>query len=131
MTLDSSAVVAILFAEPGYMDLIDRILEAEVVRIGAPTLVEASFVVAARRRKPDAPEVEELMRELGVAVSSFGEAEWRAAMQAFASYGRGRHKANLNFGDCLAYAAARASRDTLLFVGKNFRLTDISPAIQL
>lgn len=129
MTLDSSAVVAILFAEPGYMDLLDRILDAEVVRIGAPTLVETSLVVAARRRKPDAPEVEDLMRELGVAISPFGEAEWRAALQAFASYGRGRHKASLNFGDCLAYASARASRDTLLFVGLDFTLTDITPAI--
>lgn len=129
MTLDSSAVVAILFAEPGYMDLLDRILDAEVVRIGAPTLVETSLVVAARRRKPDAPEVEELMRELGVTISPFGEAEWRAALQAFASYGRGRHKASLNFGDCLAYASARASRDTLLFVGLDFTLTDITPAI--
>jgi len=129
VTLDSSAVVAILFAEPGCMELIDRILEAEVVRIGAPTLVETSLVVASRRRKPDAPEVEELMRELGVAISPFGETEWRAALEAFAAYGRGRHKAGLNFGDCLAYASARASSDSLLFVGNDFKHTDITAAI--
>ncbi len=129
MTLDSSAIVAILFAEPGYMELIDRILEADVVRIGAPTLVETSLVVAARRRTADTPEVEELMRELGVAISPFGEVEWRAAVEAFGTYGRGRHKAGLNFGDCLAYASARASRDSLLFVGKDFKLTDITPAM--
>ena len=129
MTLDSSAVVAIFFAEPGYMDLIDSILEADVVRIGAPTLVETGLVVASRRHAPDAPEVEELMRELGVAISPFGEAEWRAAREAFATFGRGRHKAGLNFGDCLAYASARASRDSLLFVGTDFKLTDITPAI--
>ena len=129
MTLDSSAVVAIVFAEAGYMELVDRILEAEVVRIGAPTLVGTCVVVAARRRKPAAPEVEELIRELGVAISPFGEAEWRAALDAFANYGRGRHQAGLNFGDCLAYASARASRDSLLFVGKDFRRTDITPAV--
>ena len=129
MTLDSSAVVAIVFAEAGYMALVDCILEAEVVRIGAPTFVETCVVVAARRRKPAAPEVEELIRELGVAISPFGDAEWRAALDAFASYGRGRHQAGLNFGDCLAYASARASRDSLLFVGTDFRLTDITPAI--
>jgi ribonuclease VapC len=129
MTLDSSAVVAIVFAEPGYMELIDCILDADVVRIGAPTLVETSLVVAARRHTPDAPEVEELMRELGVAISPFGETEWRVAREAFAAYGRGRHKAGLNFGDCLAYASARASRDSLLFVGKDFKLTDVTPAI--
>jgi ribonuclease VapC len=129
MTPDSSAVVAIGFAGPGYMELIDCILDADVVRIGAPTLVETSLVVAARRHTPDAPEVEELMRELGVAISPFGETEWRVAREAFAAYGRGRHKAGLNFGDCLAYASARASRDSLLFVGKDFKLTDVTPAI--
>ena len=129
MTLDSSAIVAILFAEPGYMELVDCILEADVVRIGAPTLVETSLVVATRRRSADAPEIEELMRELGVAVSPFGEAEWLVARKAFGTYGRGRHKAGLNFGDCLAYASARASSDSLLFVGKDFTLTDITPAI--
>jgi len=129
MTLDSSAVVAIILAEPGYLDLVDRILEADVVRIGAPTLVETSLVVAARKHAADAPEVDQLMRELGVAISPFGEAEWRVATEAFAAYGRGRHRAALNFGDCLAYASARASRDSLLFVGKDFRLTDITPAM--
>ena len=104
MTLDSSAVVAIVFAESGYMELVDRILEAEVVRIGSPTLIETCVVVAARRRKRAAPEVEALIRELGVAISPFGEAEWRTALDAFASYGRGRHPAGLNSGDCLAYA---------------------------
>jgi ribonuclease VapC len=128
MTLDSSVLVAILFGEPGYLDLVDRILETEHVRIGAPTLVEASLVMAGRRRSDGAKEVEELIAELGVTVVPFGEAEWRLAVQAFGQFGRGRHKAGLNFGDCLAYATAAHGRDSLLFVGNDFAQTDVRRA---
>jgi ribonuclease VapC len=128
MTLDSSVLVAVLFAEPGYLDLVDRILEADHVRVGAPTLVETSLVVQGRRRTPAKGEVEGLVRELGVTVVSFGEAEWRVAVEAFQRFGRGRHPAALNFGDCLAYASAAVAKDTLLFVGDDFAKTDIRPA---
>lgn len=128
MTLDSSALVAILFAEPGYLDLVDRILEADAVRIGAPTLTETSIVYAGRRRKPATSEVDGLIRELGIAVVPFAEAEWRIAVDAFVRFGRGRHPAGLNFGDCLAYATARQAGDTLLFVGDDFGKTDVIAA---
>ena len=125
MTLDSSALVAILFAEPGHLDLVDRILEADHVRVGAPTLVEASLVMSGRRRAPSTREVEGLVAELGLTVVPFGEAEWRLAVDAFTRFGRGRHRAGLNFGDCLAYATAKSLGDTLLFVGDDFARTDI------
>ena len=128
MTLDSSALVAILFAEPGYLELVDRILEADHVRIGAPTLVEATLVFAGRRRSSGTSEVEALVRELGVTVVPFGEAAWRLATTAFLEFGRGRHPAALNFGDCFAYATARQGGDSLLFVGEDFARTDIPAA---
>ena len=128
MTLDSSALLAVLFAEPGYLDLVDRILEADHVRVGAPTLVETSLVLAGRRRGPAAGAVEGLVKELTITVVPFGEAEWRAAIDAFQRFGRGRHAAALNFGDCLAYASASVAGDTLLFVGDDFSKTDIVPA---
>ncbi len=128
MTLDSSALIAVLFAEPGYLELVDRILEADHVRVGAPTLVEASRVLAGRRRTPPGDEVEGLVKELAITVAAFGEAEWRVAIDAFRRFGRGRHAAALNFGDCLAYASAAAAGDTLLFVGEDFARTDIRPA---
>ena len=128
MTVDSSALVAVLFAEPGYVDLIDRMLAADHIRIGAPTLVETSLVFMGRRRAPGAAEVEELVKELAITVVPFGEAEWRAAVDAFGRFGRGRHKAALNFGDCLAYATAAVGGDTLLYVGENFSHTDVTPA---
>ncbi|HEX5068838.1 MAG TPA: type II toxin-antitoxin system VapC family toxin [Vicinamibacterales bacterium] len=136
MTLDSSALVALLFSEPGYRELVDRMLEADTLRVGAPTLVETSLVFESRlgrRQRPagrddPSPEVHALVRELGVTVVPFGEAEWHRAADAFVRYGRGRHKANLNFGDCLAYATAAAAGDSLLFVGSDFKHTDLPAA---
>ncbi len=128
MTLDSSALVAVMLAEPGYLELVDRMLAADHLRIGAPTLVETSQVMLGRRRKPVHVEIDGLLQELGVTVVPFGEAEWRLAADAFARFGRGRHEAGLNFGDCLAYASAAAAGDTLLFVGDDFARTDIARA---
>jgi ribonuclease VapC len=73
-------------------------------------------------------EVDALVQALGVTVVAFGESDWHAAVDAFLRFGRGRHTAALNFGDCLAYAAAVAANDSLLFVGDDFRLTDVTPA---
>jgi ribonuclease VapC len=125
MTLDTSALIAILFAESGYLDLLDRMLAAGHVRVGAPTLVETSMVFAGRKRRGAGSEVEDLVRELAVTVVPFGEIEWRRATDAFLRYGRGRHKASLNFGDCLAYASAAVADDSLLYVGDDFGHTDL------
>jgi ribonuclease VapC len=126
-------LLAVLFSESGYLSLVDQMLEAEVLRVGAPTLVEASLVFESRRgRSPHKAagsqprdEVHELVKELGVTVVPFGESEWHRAVEAFAKYGRGRHKAGLNFGDCLAYAAAAVAGDSLLYVGDDFKHTDV------
>jgi len=128
MTLDSSALIAILFGEHGHLDLIDRILSATAVRVAAPTLVETSMVFANRRKAPAVNQVRALVHELAVTVVPFGEREWHAAVDAFLRFGRGRHKAALNFGDCLSYAAAVTANDSLLFVGDDFTHTDITPA---
>lgn len=128
MTLDSSALIAILFGEHGHLDLIDRILAADHVRVGTPTVVETSMVFAGRRRTEAVGEVEALLQELGVTIVPFGEPEWHMAVGAFLHFGRRRHRAALNFGDCLAYAAAVVAHDSLLFVGDDFALTDVTPA---
>jgi len=135
VTLDSSALLAVLFSEPGYLSLVDQMLEAEVLRVGAPTLVETSLVFESRRgrlsrsdRTKRHDDVQDLVNELGVTVVPFGESEWRRAVEAFERYGRGRHRAGLNFGDCLAYATAAVAGDSLLYVGDDFKHTDL-PAI--
>jgi ribonuclease VapC len=128
MTLDSSAVIAILFGEHGHLELVDRILAADHVRIGTPTVVETSMVFTSRRRSDGAREVQELLQELGVTIVPFGEREWHAATAAFLRFGGRRHAASLNFGDCLAYAVAQVAHDSLLFVGDDFTHTDVAPA---
>lgn len=128
MTLDSSTLIAILFGEHGHLDLVDRILAAGEVRVATPTVVETCMVFASRRRAAGAREVETLLRELGVTIVPFGEREGHAAVEAFLRFGPRRHKASLNFGDCLAYASAAVANDSLLFVGDHFPQTDITPA---
>ena len=128
MTVDSSALIAILFSEAGHLDLVDRILAADSVRVGTPTLVETSMVFASRRGTASTREVDELVKELGITVVPFGEPEWHAATDAFLRFGRGRHRVALNFGDCLSYATATTARDTLLFVGDDFARTDVTAA---
>jgi ribonuclease VapC len=128
VTLDTSAIIAILFAEPGYLDLVDRILAAGQVRVGTATLVETGLVFAGRRRTQASGELEALLRELDVTIVPFGEREYRAAVDAFLRFGRGRHKAALSFGDCFAYAVADTANDSLLFVGNDFAQTDITAA---
>ena len=128
MTLDSSALIAILFGEPGYLDLVDRVLGSDVVRIGTPTLTETAIVLTARRRGRGGDELARLLDELDVSVVPFTLAHHEVASRAYERYGRGRHKANLNFGDCLSYAVASLAGDSLLIVGDDFRRTDIEPA---
>jgi ribonuclease VapC len=133
VTVDTSALIAVLFAEPGYLDLVDAMLEADTLRVGAPTLVETSLVATSRQRgtprRVSDSLVTGLVTELGATVVPFGEAEWRRAAEAFVRYGRGRHKASLNFGDCLAYATAAVAGDSLLFVGDDFGHTDLPVAL--
>lgn len=128
MTLDASVVIAILLSESGSLDLVDRILEADVVRIGTPTLVETAVVLAHKRQRPSLGELKALIDELGVTVIPFDAQHWEAAASAFERFGRGRHKAGLNFGDCMTYATAAVAGDSLLFVGNDFTKTDIRRA---
>ena len=128
MTLDASVVIAILLSESGALDLVDRILEADVVRIGTPTLVETAVVLANKRQRPSLDELRALIDELGITVVPFDAQHWEAAASAFERFGRGRHKAGLNFGDCMTYATAAVAGDSLLFVGNDFAKTDIRRA---
>lgn len=128
MTLDASVLIAILQSESGALDLVDRILEADVVRIGTPTLVETAVVLAHKRQRPMLADLSALIGELGITVVAFGAEHWEAAASAFARFGRGRHKAGLNFGDCMTYATAAVAGDALLFLGNDFSKTDIPQA---
>jgi ribonuclease VapC len=128
LILDSSAVLSILFRESGVDALIAKILAADQVGIGTPTLAEAGIVLTARLGPDGRGFLERFLDEFVVEEVPFGEAHWRAAVDSYERYGKGRDPAGLNFGDCLAYATAMVSDDELLFVGDDFARTEVRPA---
>jgi ribonuclease VapC len=125
MILDSSAVVAIIFREPGYEKLLQKLTAAVQPGIGAPTLVESGIVISARLKKDARGLLSRFLEEANVTVIPFSEAHYGLAIGAWLKYGKGRHPASLNFGDCLAYAVAKLSDAPLLAVGDDFPQTDL------
>ena len=128
MVLDSSALVAIILAEPNHAELLAKIEAAPGVAIGAPTLVETLIVLTARLRGEPVLALKEFLRATEAEVIPFTEDHGRSALQAYLRFGKGRHPAALNFGDCLCYATASVARQPLLYVGDDFSRTDIRPA---
>jgi ribonuclease VapC len=123
--LDSSVLVAIVLDEPGRDTFIAKIGDADRIGVGAPTLVEAGIVIAARTGAEAAELLAELVSVGDAVVIEFGDAHWREALSAWWRFGRSRHPANLNFGDCLAYATARLAGLPLLCTGDDFVKTDL------
>jgi ribonuclease VapC len=123
--IDSSAIVAIFLREKGSERLLDELEAADVVRVGAPTLVETAMVLTSRLGDEGRTMLLSLLQEVNVDVLSFGDAHWRIAQSAFVRYGKGRHPAALNFGDCLTYATAYVAGEPLLCVGDDFAQTDL------
>jgi ribonuclease VapC len=126
--LDASAVVALILGEPAAESLLSRLASAGEVSIGSPTLVEATIVLTHRLGPVASSLVERFLGELGVTVLPFDQRHWREAIAASRRFGRGRHPAALNFGDCLAYASARLAERPLLAIGDDFARTDLALA---
>jgi len=126
--VDSSVLLAVIFREAGFEKLLDAIDGAPVVAAGTPTLAETSIVLHARLGDAAKGLLERVLDELRIEEIPFGEVHWREAADAFHRFGRGRHPAGLNFGDCMTYAVASLSGEALLFTGEDFRRTDIEPA---
>jgi ribonuclease VapC len=128
MVVDSSAIVAICLREPGFERLVERIDSAEVVVVGVPTLLETAMVLTSRLGQDARPMIFALLRRLEAEVAPFNEEHLDAAATAFMRFGRGRHPAGLNFGDCMSYAVASVAGMPLLFTGEDFARTDIERA---
>lgn len=125
MILDSSAIVAVLLKEPSHRQLIEHLAEDPKLGVGAPTLAETGIVLAARLGASGETLLARFVESQEIAVIAFGKEHWSNAVQAFLRYGKGRHPAALNFGDCLTYATARLSGEPLLCLGEDFSKTDI------
>ena len=124
IALDSSALIAILLHEPEADMLVDAIERADRLLIGAPTLLECRIVAAGK--SPRLPgDVRELIDGIRPETIDFTARHLEAATDAFERFGKGRHSAALNFGDCMAYAVARVAGCPLLYKGQDFARTDI------
>jgi ribonuclease VapC len=128
MILDTSAIVAVFLKEPGADTLLAKLGSAGTIAIGAPTLVEAGIILTARVGDEAQALLSQFMTEFGVETVPFGDAHWRAAVDAYRRFGKGRHKASLNFGDCMSYAVAKLAGERLLCTGADFGRTDVVSA---
>jgi ribonuclease VapC len=126
--LDTSAIVAIVLDETERPELLRTIDAAHVVAVAAPTLVGAGIVLSARIGDGAAGALGALLDASDAVVIEFGPDHWREAIDAWCRFGRGRHPARLNLGDCLAYAAAHAAGLPILARGDDFARTDIDLA---
>lgn len=130
MILDSSALLSVLFDEPEREAFLEKIGTAPAVGVGAPTLVETAIVLAARRGDPKGAlrRVVRFAERGGLVIVAFEAAHWPVAVEAWFRFGKGRHPAALNYGDCLAYATARVAGEPLLAKGDDFARTDLALA---
>lgn len=126
MVIDTSALIAILFDESGAAFCETAIINDDEPLISAASVLEASIVV--ERRYPDLNQnvLDLLIGRLGVKIVPVSLEQTGIARRAFRQFGRGRHKAGLNFGDCFSYALAKVSGEPLLFKGNDFGFTDLA-----
>jgi ribonuclease VapC len=126
--IDSSALVAILASEAEADDLENSLLDAPVRRISAVTYVETAVVVDGRRDVILSRRLDEFLRETEISIEPVTSQQARLAREAYRDFGKARHRAGLNLGDCFAYALAKEKGEPLLFKGNDFRRTDVEPA---
>jgi ribonuclease VapC len=107
--------------EAGYSALLEKIAAAETLGIGTPTIFEAAMVLTIKLRRDGLALVTEFLRE-------FSDQHSSIAFGVYVRYGKGRHKAALNLGDCFSYSTAKVSGEPLLFIGRDFSRTDVMAA---
>jgi ribonuclease VapC len=123
--VDSSALLAIVFREEGHELLVEKLAAADAPAAGTPTLAETGIVLRARLGDAADGLLERILDEFAVQEIPFGEIHWREAVEAYRRFGKGRHAAGLNFGDCMTYAVARLTGEPLLYTGEDFGKTDM------
>ena len=128
MIVDSSAIVAILGLEGDAREFVDAIEKAPDRRLSVVSYVEAAVVLDSRRNPALSRRLDEFVREAQVRIEPVSVEQARLAREAYRDFGKGRHRAGLNFGDCFAYALARDKAEPLLFKGGDFRKTDVEAA---
>jgi ribonuclease VapC len=128
MIVDTSAVIAILFEEPQGQRLDVAIVKTADCRMSSANLLEASMILQSRKGQDGVRDLDLLMARFKIKIVDFTESQAGLARDAFRRYGKGRHAAQLNFGDCMAYALAKETGEALLFKGTAFDKTDVAAA---
>jgi len=128
MIVDTSAIIAILRDEVDAPEISKALQQAAKRRISAATYVEAAIITDSNRNPILSRRFDDLLREGDIVIEPVTAEQARIAREAYRDFGKGQHRAGLNFGDCFAYALARVSGEPLLFKGDDFRHTDVSGA---
>lgn len=128
MILDTSCILAILRNEDDAQIFAEKIQQADVCRISAPSFVELGMVLEGTAGDTGILACDIFFRENEILVEPFTEEHALAARHGFSKYGKGRHPAGLNLGDCFSYGLAKVTGESLLFKGNDFRKTDVTPA---
>ncbi len=130
MIVDSSAIVAILKHEPDARKLAEIIENTSNCRMSAVTFVETAIVIDSKRNSTLSRRLDDLCRDAEIELVAVDETQARIARQAYRDFGKGSgHPAKLNFGDCFAYALAKAVGEPLLYKGRDFSHTDVASAL--
>jgi len=125
MVLDTSAVLAILQDEPERLKFSEALEDADIRSMSAASFVETSMIIESRYGSDGVRDLDLLIAKAAIVLEAVDVEQAHLARQAFRLYGKGRHAAGLNFGDCFSYALARFCAEPLLFKGKDFSRTDI------
>ncbi len=128
MILDTSAIVAILFGENDADIYAQAITRADACRISAATFLETAIVVEAQTKNNGGRQLDAFIHRAGISIEPVTAEHAHIARQAFIDFGKGRHPAGLNYGDCFSYALSKSTREPLLFKGKDFAKTDLTAA---
>lgn len=128
MVIDTSALLAVLRGETSMRALLEAIEQADRRSLSVASFVEASIVLEARFGADGVRELDRFLATAGIECLPVDLEQSRAARDAFRQFGKGRHAAGLNFGDCFAYALAQCRHEPLLFTGDDFARTDVVPA---
>jgi ribonuclease VapC len=125
MIVDTSALLAILYQEEDAEWFVNAIVTAPICRMSVANFLEAAINIDTQGDPEASRQLDNFIRKAGIEIAIITPEQAQIARQAYQDFGRGRHKAGLNFGDCFAYALARASSEPLLFKGNDFVYTDL------
>ena len=130
IVVDTSAIIAVLYRETEFNELVRLITEAESCSLSVVSYFEAAIVLIGRSTPEAAKELDALLLQMQMEVVPFDYELATQARDAFVRFGKGRHPARLNFGDCVSYALAQARRLPLLYKGEDFAKTDVLSAVR-